>query len=74
MAGSADELLWRETYFILFPQERRPKLDQVASAITLGTGGSAGREGPTEDCLSRFWSNRPKTTPPWKSATRLAIR
>ena len=34
MAKSTDELLWRETYFILFPQDRRPKLDKVTAAIS----------------------------------------
>jgi hypothetical protein len=29
-----DELHWRETYFILFPHDRRPSLKQVASALT----------------------------------------
>lgn len=29
----ADELHWRETYFILFPQQRRPELAQVTEAI-----------------------------------------
>jgi len=33
MAKSSDELHWRETYFILFPHDRRPMLDQVASAL-----------------------------------------
>ncbi len=28
------ELLWRETYFILFPQENRPTLAQVKDALT----------------------------------------
>ena len=31
--GNSAELLWRETYFILFPQENRPTLQQVASAL-----------------------------------------
>src|SRR3990172_12155953 len=30
-----DELHWRETYFILFPHNRRPTLKQVASALTV---------------------------------------
>lgn len=30
-----DELHWRETYFILFPHDRRPTLKQVASALTV---------------------------------------
>lgn len=34
-SGKGDELYWRETYFILFPQDRRPTLDQVASALTV---------------------------------------
>ena len=29
-----DELHWRETYFIVFPHDRRPSLKQVASALT----------------------------------------
>ena len=33
MNKSTDELHWRETYFILFPQDRRPTLDQVAAAL-----------------------------------------
>jgi hypothetical protein len=32
---SKDELHWRETYFILFPHNRRPTLKQVASALTV---------------------------------------
>ena len=32
-SGKSDELLWRETYFILFPQENRPKLDKVRRAL-----------------------------------------
>jgi hypothetical protein len=28
-----DELYWRETYFILFPQKRRPTLKQVSAAL-----------------------------------------
>jgi len=35
MAKANDELHWRETYFILFPQDRRPALDQVAKALSL---------------------------------------
>ncbi len=34
MAKSTDELHWRETYFILFPQSRRPELDKVAQALS----------------------------------------
>ena len=30
---NGDELHWRETYFILFPHDRRPSLKQVASAL-----------------------------------------
>jgi len=30
---SSDELHWRETYFILFPQDRRPELQQVSQAL-----------------------------------------
>lgn len=33
MAKATDELHWRETYFILFPQDRRPALDKVADAL-----------------------------------------
>ena len=33
MGQSTDELHWRETYFILFPQDRRPKLDEVATKL-----------------------------------------
>ncbi len=29
-----DELYWRETYFILFPQKRRPTLKEVSAALT----------------------------------------
>lgn len=29
-----DELHWRETYFVLFPHDRRPTLKQVATALT----------------------------------------
>ena len=29
-----DELHWRETYFVLFKQDRRPTLKQVATALT----------------------------------------
>lgn len=28
-----DELYWRETYFILFPQKRRPTLKEVSAAL-----------------------------------------
>ncbi|MCH2115458.1 MAG: hypothetical protein MK171_11190 [Pirellulales bacterium] len=38
MAGNSDELHWRETYFILFPHDRRPTLAQVAGAITEANG------------------------------------
>ena len=31
--SAADELLWLETYFITFPQERRPTLAQVEHAL-----------------------------------------
>lgn len=34
MSEKSDELHWRETYFILFPQERRPNLEQVTAAIS----------------------------------------
>lgn len=34
MADQSDELLWRETYFILFPHDRRPKLKRVSDAIS----------------------------------------
>lgn len=33
-AGKGDELLWLETYFILFPAKRRPTLTQVERALT----------------------------------------
>ncbi len=33
MAKATDELHWRETYFILFPHDRRPELDKVAKAL-----------------------------------------
>ena len=33
MAKANDELHWRETYFILFPHDRRPALDRVAKAL-----------------------------------------
>ena len=33
MAKSTDELHWRETYFILFPHDRRPKLERVTRAL-----------------------------------------
>jgi len=33
MAKSTDELHWRETYFIVFPHDRRPELDQVTQAL-----------------------------------------
>ena len=32
--SSNDELHWRETYFILFPNDRRPELKTVATALT----------------------------------------
>ena len=32
--AKGDELHWRETYFILFPRDRRPTLKQVATALT----------------------------------------
>jgi hypothetical protein len=28
-----DDLYWRETYFVLFPQDRRPTLKQVSAAL-----------------------------------------
>jgi len=31
--GSGDELLWLETYFIVFPQKRRPTLQQVEHVL-----------------------------------------
>ena len=31
--ASSDELYWRETYFILFPHNRRPTLKQVSAAL-----------------------------------------
>jgi hypothetical protein len=31
--GNSAELLWRETYFILFPQDNRPTLKRVATAL-----------------------------------------
>ncbi|MEM9659082.1 MAG: hypothetical protein AAF961_12040 [Planctomycetota bacterium] len=31
--GKGDELHWRETYFILFPRERRPTLKEVQQAL-----------------------------------------
>ena len=34
MPENSDELHWRETYFILFPQDRRPNLEQVTSALS----------------------------------------
>jgi len=34
MSEKTDELHWRETYFILFPQDRRPELAKVADAIS----------------------------------------
>jgi len=34
MAKATDELHWRETYFILFPHDRRPQLDKVAKALS----------------------------------------
>ena len=33
MANSTDELHWRETYFIVFSQDRRPPLDVVEKAL-----------------------------------------
>jgi hypothetical protein len=32
--GSGDELLWLETFFIVFPQKRRPTLNQVERVLT----------------------------------------
>ncbi len=37
-SSKSDELLWRETYFILFPHTRRPTLSQVEDAL-LKAGG-----------------------------------
>ena len=34
MEKATDELHWRETYFILFPHDRRPELDKVAKALS----------------------------------------
>lgn len=33
MTRNSDELLWRDTYFILFPQDRRPTLEQAAATL-----------------------------------------
>lgn len=33
MAKPTDELHWRETYFIVFPQDQRPALDKVTKAL-----------------------------------------
>lgn len=33
MSEKSDELHWRETYFILFPHDQRPNLEQVTAAI-----------------------------------------
>lgn len=33
MEKATDELHWRDTYFILFPQARRPELDKVTKAL-----------------------------------------
>lgn len=38
MTGNSDELHWRETYFILFPQDRRPTLQEVAGALAEANG------------------------------------
>lgn len=38
MADSSDELHWRETYFIVFPHDRRPKLEQVSAALSSANG------------------------------------
>ena len=32
--GNDDQLEWRDTYFVLFQQSRRPTLTQVEAAIT----------------------------------------
>lgn len=34
MEKPTDELHWRETYFILFPQDRRPQLEKVAATLS----------------------------------------
>ena len=34
MDKATDELHWRDTYFILFPHARRPKLDKVTKALS----------------------------------------
>ncbi|NOY41325.1 MAG: hypothetical protein GXP26_05755 [Planctomycetes bacterium] len=34
MSEKSDELHWRETYFILFPHDQRPNLEQVTAAIS----------------------------------------
>lgn len=34
MPKPTDELHWRETYFIVFPQERRPELESVTRVIS----------------------------------------
>ena len=34
MSKATDELHWRETYFIIFPHDRRPQLDKVAKALS----------------------------------------
>ena len=34
MENTTDELHWRETYFILFPQSQRPYLEMVSAALS----------------------------------------
>lgn len=34
MTTDSGELYWRETYFVLFPRDRRPTLEQVSAALS----------------------------------------
>ena len=38
MSDQSDELHWRETYFILFPHDRRPTLQQVSDSLAAANG------------------------------------
>ena len=38
MASEKGELHWRETYYILFPSDRRPTLTQIDSALSRISG------------------------------------
>lgn len=55
MAKSTDELHWRETYFIVFPRDRRPTLEAVSKALSKANPRYA-LENPAGDDAGQFES------------------